>query len=525
VADVECLGGTAACAEADLQTVATAAENTGNDQGNNTVATDLPELVTAKIQATRSAAQAGPAAIQQPGTVVRFTFDEPVTGAAPDEDNFWVYESDTDNWTEGDYAEIVTGDNKSVDVLFGPDSSCDGTCSGLDDPAEANNLVVATVTRDAVTDGTGDTNPEGDAGISTGSQNTAAAGKTSAPDVQSASNFRQALNTGNTAVDVLFDQAAFVENEGNFALELTDNTEVLCVGQDDTSVAAGGTSAGGSGTSTLTIICGTDAGNPTAFGPSAAGTNGANVARVIVEQDAVARTSGFANENPLEAADVSNGGNGSGPDLVTAIFSPDAVAGADVVAYVFDEPISSPGLHTSPDPGEASNAFNVYYTDGTQMDDIGVTSPLCGGVCPPFAQRAQNNDSVVLVAFGDHTLDNAVGVSVDDGAVKGFKADPNDKNRRDEVGVAPIAGSGSTTGQTGSPDLIKVEIQPFTDALSSRRAGPSSPSTRTSPTALRWRRAPTPTRTGSICMTSTARSCTATPWRRRRHRLVPATAR
>ena len=452
IAKVNCLGGTAACAEADLQTVATATKGAANATG-----TDLPELAQATIKSTRTAAQAAPGAINQEGTVVRFTFDEPVTGALPDSNEFWVYETDTDNWTEGDYAEVVTGDNKSVDVLFDPSSSCGGTCSGLNDPAEANNLVVATVTRGAVTDGTGKINPEGDAGITTGAQNTAAAGKTSAPDVQSAQNFRQALNTGNTAVDVTFDQPAFVQSASDFALELTDNTEVLCSGSTDTSVAAGGTSAGGSGTATLTIVCGPDGGNGSNFSPATAGTGGANVARVVVEEGAVSRTSGNANPNPLETADVSNSGNGSGPDLVSALFSPDAVANADVVAYIFDEPIQTPPLANAgntcgPNAGDLSFSYNVYYTDGSQDD----------GGC---VQRAPNNDSIVVAGFADHFLDNAVGVSVDDGAVTGFKAAPNDMNRRDEVGVAPIAGAGSTTGATGSPDLIKVEIQPYTDVF------------------------------------------------------------
>jgi len=467
ITNVNCLGGTAPCKEADLQAVATATKGTTT---TNQVATDLPELVSAQLKSTRTAAQASPGSINQAGTVVRYTFDEPVTGAAPDANEFWVYESNTDNWTEGDYAEVVSGDNKSVDVLFDAASNCGGTCLGYDEQAEANNLVLATVTRDAVTDGTGNTNPEGDAGISTGSTNTIAAGKTSAPDVTGASAFRQALTPGDVAVDVAFDQPAFVQpagtTNGNFALVMTDNSEVPCVASGDTSVASGGTSACGSGTSTITVTCGLAEGG-SSFTPTAAGgASGGNVARVVVEQGAVARTSAGANPNPLEAADVSNTGNGSGPDLVTAIFSPDAIANSDIVAYVFDEPISDPpladaGTH-APCPaggGFPSASFNVYYADGSQNS-------------PDFAcvQRAQNNDSVVLAGFLDHVLDNAVGVSVEDSAVTGFKAAPNDVNHRDEVGVAPTTAASTTTGRTGSPDLIKVEIQPFTDALGIARA-------------------------------------------------------
>jgi hypothetical protein len=448
ITDVNCLGGTAACAEADLQTVATAAENTGNDEGVNQTATDLPELVSAKIMSTRTAAQATPGAINQAGTVVRFTFDEPITGAAPDPSLFWVYENDTAVYDDGAAAQVVSGDNKSVDILF----------EQYDEQALANNLVVATVERDAVTDGTGDTNPEGDAGISTGTANPVTAGVTAAPDVTGASRFTQAFDANNVVVDVTFDQPAFVQDPNGFFLELTDNSEVQCLASTSESDPSGNNIPGGSGTTKVTVECGDVSASGDPLTPSGAGTNGANVARVIVAEGAVARNDVPDNPNPLEAADVSNGGNTSGPDLVTAIFSPDAVAGADIVAYVFDEPISDPALASTgdlcgPNAGNPSVDFAVYMTDGSQTN-----GPAC-------VQRAANNDSVVLAAFADHTLDDAVGVAVEDSAVTGFKTGGNANNRRDEVGVAPVAGSAITTGHTGAPDLIKVEIQPYTDAL------------------------------------------------------------
>ena len=144
------------------------------------------------------------------------------------------------------------------------------------------------------------------------------------------------------------------------------------------------------------------------------------------------------NLNPLEAADVSNGGNSATPDLVSATFKPGATStDADQVVYTFDQ-----GVTTTFVAGD----FQVYYVDGSE-DSSG-----------SGARINPNNNTQVVVNYTNGTLTDAVGASVLPGAVTATNA--SGSNQADEVGVAGTSGTtgGQTPGRTAGPDLTGVKI-------------------------------------------------------------------
>ncbi|HVM51550.1 MAG TPA: cell wall-binding repeat-containing protein, partial [Acidimicrobiales bacterium] len=430
------LGGTAAISEADLNAAVEAAES-GDDTTTQATATTRPELVTASIVETRTAAAS--TASRPPGTYVLYCFDEPITGAPITATLFHLYNSDGTRFTgtpteagggQSFTSGVTSTDNKCAEVIFGGPTSGGGL---LDTAAEAANLTLATVARGAATGqagAAGDTNIEGDAPLTPASTAPAAAGVTSAPDLVSVGNFRAGSTADLTAVDFTFDQAAFVQVTNGF--HIVDNTGAtfLCIGSA-AAVPSGQAAPGGSGTATLTVACEEPAGFPGNFAA-------ANFARGYVDAGAVSATSTPSGFNPLQAANVTGGTNGvtSRPDLTGIIFAPDAILNADVVAYLYDEAVQA---------GVTQGRHAIYNTAGTEN-----LAAACS--------RSSDNNTIVTCAFADNTLSGAnfVGGSVRAGGV--LAADDGAANAADEEGASPSAGPTATTGRTDGPDLLSVTI-------------------------------------------------------------------
>ena len=424
-------GGVLAVSEACETQIETAGGRVTTAQG----VTARPELVSAAIVSTTTTANQTPS--NPAGTVVRYVFDEPVTGATPNPALFHVYNAS--GVPQADVATNATVDpnqTNSVLVLF----------PNLNTTALASALTVATVDFGAVagTAGTAgfDENPEGDAAIGTAQQPGAAAGVTAAPDVISVTSRGAAAAANSTVVDFVFDQAANVVTTTGFHLVLTTGTgggEVIdCTGPAAAGNPSGGTSAGGFGTTTITVVCPNSTAAPTT--PIAQ----ASIARGTVDEGAVQATTSAAT-NPLQASNTPDG-NSPGPDLVSASLAPAAnPANADQVIYTFDEPVACGTLAD----------FFVYGQGG---------APSTGGATACVVNAGNNNQ--VLVTFPAGTaVDSAVGASVEDGAVTATSGTPGRVNRDDEVGVSNSTIGGQSPGSTAGPDLTGVALGTTTDAL------------------------------------------------------------
>ena len=339
-------------------------------------ATIRPELTGAKILQTVTPGNATPT--QPAGTYV-IDFDEPLHWARLRRTSRRT--SRRDHVLHGcpGFASVQPG-GLAVVVVF--------TDAALQSPTGAAGLSVATVVQGAVLDANGNSNPEGDAAIGSGASSGVTAGVTAAPDLTAVGPYRQANMVGHTVVDFTFDEAA-VSNGAGFFLVLQDNSIIGCTSPTTTAQPSGGTVPGGSGTTMITVDCL----NPDITGPNPGGTplSAANVARGAVCLGAVVDTSASTVPNPLEAANSGNGGNGAGPDLVSATF----IQGAnDSAIYVFDANITS----------TAFGSFAAYSASGAE---------IYGG----SATISATDPHQVLVTFGSPTaLDTAVGASVYPGA-------------------------------------------------------------------------------------------------------------
>lgn len=427
---------------------------TSSTTGPNQTATDRPELVSASIFQTN---QSGP----NVGTVIRYVFDENVTGAAPDATRFNVYRF-TDLAATGQpaqfdatTAQIDNNDPRAVFVRFG----------GIITAADLASLSVATVDQGAVFDDTFSTrgqlaeNPIGDATLNAGNSSTTtktfSAGITTAPDLVSVGNFRgDPLNDTQSLVDFTFDQAAFATaGQGGFHVILQAGTSTSDIEGEVQS---------GNETTTLTVV----------FPEEAAGGNltTSNVARGYVEANTVFRTTGGGGGNPLQAADAGNVGNTDTPDLVSATFEfsvdaigDDGVDDADAVTYTFDEPVRLPDAVLA-STTVLGDRFLVYLDDGTQ-------------IFGDLATRSTANNNQIRVVFGQGELFNstsglgAVGASVLDLAVvedtQGNVGAIARGNQEDEVAVANanVFTTGASNERTAGPDLIGVRINTLRDVF------------------------------------------------------------
>lgn len=390
-------------------------------------ATIRPELTKAEIVRTVQPGNATPS--QPAGTYIRFTFDEPVALGATAA-NFKVYNADSTLADLGDAASIEPG-GLSVVVRFDPVLTTQ----------QVGALSVATVIQGAVLDANGNSNPEGDAAVGSGSTSTVTAGVTNAPDVTAIAAYRQGQQVGTTAVDFTFDEAATVLNNNGFTLVLQDNTVSQCTSSTQPAVGApsGGTVPGGSGTTTITVVCQ----NPDITVPNPGGTplSAANVARGAVEAGTVQDGSAVPVQNPLQTVDAGNSGNttANAPDLVSATLVQGTGGNPDAVLYTFDRDVTAAGVPA---------LFNAYLSNGNQIQ----------GNAP--AQISATDAKQVLVPFASNTaLDTAVGASVDPAAVTGAAATTNQK---DEVAVTNATAQNVVPGKTAAPDLTGVEVKAAT---------------------------------------------------------------
>jgi len=434
IAKLTALGGTGVISDDDIAAAQDAAQTTDNDNAAtaNGTATTKPELVSAAFVETVTATFATTA--RPAGTYIKYTFDEQITGKAPTAAKIKVY-SAADVATAATTATVMSTDNKSVEAYFPTFATA----------SAASVLTTATVDDDAVEGqaGASDPNIEGDAGITPPGGTSAAAGVTDAPDLVTVGNFRAGTSADVTAVDFTFDEAAYVANvTQGFHLVALDGSDVVCTGptSGSTTVPSGGTIAGGEGTTTFTVLCNEAVG--------AVHWDATMIARGYTKAAAVGDAAGGGgNTNPLEAADVSNGGNSDGPDLSLAVFAPasDSTT-ADVVAYIFDEPVA-PG--TIPSGGvlyyaTAAN-FGIYKTDGTTFSSWTACT------------RSTENNSTVLCLAPNGTINGStfVGANVKASTVTDTDT-PATANDADEVAVSPSGGSTAGADRTSGPDLTGV---------------------------------------------------------------------
>jgi len=443
ITEVDLIGGTAVLSDDLAADAETAVQNTGNDgtttPTTNATATTRPELVSASIVETRTAAAA--TATRPAGTYVQYCFDEGVQFT--DATQFFLYNADGTRFTAPAGTQTPSAGQSYTSGIDPTNNKCANVFfPAIATAAAASNLTLATVNNGAVTGGGGatDTNIEGDAPVTPtgGSTAAAAAGVTAAPDLLSVGNFRAGSTADVTAVDFTFDQAAFVQNVAGFSLVGTNGVTYTCSGPASGSTTASGQAApGGEGTTVITVNC--------AEPVSSVQHDATTIARGVVNAGAVATTAGGVSPNPLEAADVSNGGNSTAPDLALVVFSPDALTGFDVVAYVFDQDITS----------TVTNGFKIYATDGVETSALGASRSTDPG-----------GTATVIALYADGTLGakTYVGGNVRPGSVTG-SAQGAGTNAADEVGVSPSSTTANTAGRTDGPDLTAVTINAVTSGF------------------------------------------------------------
>ena len=390
------------------------------DTGVDT-ATERPELVSATIVSTTTQ-----------GTTVRYTFDEALTGNFVNAGDFHVYIFSNTGGSDddGDLAQVDANNSSSVLVTFQSIT----TASGL-----GPQLSVATVDEGAVRGISGlvtDENIIGDAPLNPGGTSQLQSGITIAADLVSFGNFRSnPQDIFQTLVDVTFDEAAFDDCGGTgLSLLHTDgvsfNDSVEIVAGDETTVFTVAFDNNG-------FFGGPDSSVP--ISPTA-------VARGLSYSGCTEDSVG--NHNPLQTADVSNGGNSETPDLVSAVAAlnqPDAnntfgTGDLDAILFTFDEPVLV----------DDGTDFCAYLADSTE-----VCVPA-----DPLAVRSTSNDTQVAAVFGPAgTLSTVVGAFVDIDGVTEATGGQNRNNQEDEVGIANVGtGPTTTSGRTAAPDLTGVAV-------------------------------------------------------------------
>jgi putative cell wall-binding protein len=432
-------GGTSVVSDAAVAAAQTAGR--GTVQASMTT---RPELRSATITGTVTQPQASSS--NPAGTTVNYVFDEAVASAAVA--NFKLYNASA---TAVATPTLVAINGSTVTVRYTTiDGTTDTNGTGGTAAANVNNYALAAVNDGAATDFQGQANPEGSVAVGTASSSTttATANTTVAPDLRSVGGFRQAntATPNHTAVDFTFDQAAFTTAGASFKLVLTNGDELTADNLPPlgSSVAGGGTVPGGNGTTTVTVLFPNIGGTATTI-------TAADVSRGYVGRNSVADTQANANAatpvngNPLQSANVSNGGATSLPDLTSATFLP-ANTGAnttafDQVLYTFDQAVT---------PG-APAGFHVFRANADQANGVALGTP---------AQNSAGTQVLVNFAAGD--LTNAVGASVDAAATTTGKPA--------SVGVAPVKTSSSnvTPGQVQAPQLTSVAINTITDQFGTK---------------------------------------------------------
>ncbi|HUR48601.1 MAG TPA: cell wall-binding repeat-containing protein [Acidimicrobiales bacterium] len=438
--------------------------------------TAAPELVSVSfVRRFTQPNTAGGVPFEQ--SVIRFTFDEAVTGqaliSADSVQNscteatpgcsakFKLYRFDQtpDSTTNPNPNRIYTGrnaqidpnDTKSVLVTFGQSRAPGSTVERDIGTAELLQITLGAVEQNAVRDGSNVANPYGDAGLNS---LVFEPGTTVAPDLVDVTNFRPNFDTTRTLVDFVFDEPAIPSAAartagGGYFLVLNDAdvSERSC----DFQAGPTGSTTNGSGTTTHTVSC-------QIVGLTQ--LTAADVARGGVSTSTVtsgtSRTSpatpDTATDNPLQTHDITNEGATSRPDLVSAEFFDGRVDGTtatfDQVLYTFDEPVL-----VSADCG--GPCFRIYRADGNEVRGDAFRNAQGNPVAPV---RSTTNDTQVIVTFPDGAINDSTGASVTEGAVQEAigTGGINRINRDDEVDVQGVTfAAGLTTG----PDLIACELE------------------------------------------------------------------
>ena len=423
-------GGTAAVSDAVKTAGETAAKGTSAKSQ-----TTRPELISAAITGTVTPATFN--GTSPLGTTVTYTFDEAIA-STPVGTSFKLY-SASDVAVTGTFVSVV---GSTVTIRFtGIDGTTDLNGTAPVAASNASRYSLAAVVALTVTDNQGQQNPAGAAAVgaaSAATSATATANTTAAPDLRSVSGFRAVPASATTAVDFVFDQAAFVTTATTgYNLVLLNGTVVNCTGplQGSTTPASGGTVAGGNGTTTITVVCAT-ASNLTAADIARAYVTAGTVSDTLLHSATVATVT-----NPLESVNAGNSGLTTGPDLTSATFIPAGTGtnatALDQVLFKFDQ--AATGAATGP-----STAFNVFHADSTQTSSTAVV-------------QVNAASDQILVSFTAGTLTNAVGAS--NNAV--FTA------QAASVGVTPTAAttSGQTPGVVAAPQLASVALKSTTDVF------------------------------------------------------------
>lgn len=448
IAEILILGGTAVISDIAETAAVDAAENVENDDdtptASNVSQTVRPELLSVAVVSTTAVGA-------NPGTTVRYLFDEALTGSfTAGAGAFKLYTFGGTPLAASSVA-IDPTDNKAVLANF-PTLTTTGAVA----PYSVGTVVAGAVNQ--LAGGANATNPEGDAPLQGTTATTQAAGITIAPDLVSVGNFRPS-GGANTLVDFTFDENSYTTGGGGFHLVTLSGTRTGGTSDITCTVvpAPAGVTSFGNGTTIQTVDCLNNA----VTGP----LTSSNVARGFVLTGTVSDAAAAGNLNVLQAAEVANGGNATNtPNLVSVTLRPTELIGStavDAILYTFDRPVllSAGGATSSTGTG-----FRAYTSQGTEVTGS-ATAETAGGTTD--ASRSTSDDKSVLVYFADGTLNNVVGANVTDSAV--FDASFAQGNEEDEVSATPSSATG-TQGTTDAPDLLSVTLTEVKDAFGTTTA-------------------------------------------------------
>lgn len=464
------IGGTNPLPTATLATIVTAAQST-----SAIAVTDLPQLVSASIVSTTTAVQAN--ATNVAGTVVQYVFSQSLTGATYAPADFFVFPDDDllpapGTGYAGTSVCSVTGtcatstNADAVNVLFN-ESALEQTPGSVAD--SASSLTLATVGTGAVTTTTDLVNPDGNAAIGSTSTVTPVAGVTDAPDITSIGTPRAAATAGYSAIDVTFDKPAYPvtggagatnlfslllasgnTDGGVFTVGTTNNQEEICASPEASDVGNGTPGTGftspnfDAATDSVTIECA----NPT--GSSAMTITPAQIARVIVDPDAVETSAGGGTENTwYEAAPSTSRNSGlQTPDLTSLTLTPGTGTASDVATFTYDEGVTdvNPSL------------FTLVGSSGTTVPGVGLAGS-CTNVTPAAGASGclvSSTTSSLQVALyfpnGTFKSNGTVEVAVTHGAVED-SGNAAITNGDDEL---PATNSAATTTSAGSINAVQL---------------------------------------------------------------------
>ena len=366
--------------------------------------TSQTQTIAFTVTAAPTAATAAPdllSAVANTSTgVVTYTYDKAVTGKIPLAASFYVYDA-TGARTASTGNPLASGSTVLAQFTV----------------AAASVATLAASASDAVQDAAGHSAYAAAAPL--GAQ-TQPAGITTGPDLQTVDNLRTVAGAivGDFRVDQPVDPTK--TDPTKFEIVASDGSIYKGVG------AIGAAFATSVDNRTVSI----------SFGPTTVGVPIGNIVRGVVLPMAVTDTTPNTNvlqSQPRTAPPAFTAGvvadKTKDPNLTNAV-----VAGTDIVAFTFDEPVSAAAVDLD------GTKFSVYNSAGKAFP--GAT-----------AVRSSTDTTVVNVTFPAGTVGSAVGVSVDAGAVKAV--DDGIANEPIGRGLQALTNS---AGRTALPDLVSVKI-------------------------------------------------------------------